>query len=67
MLTITGSNIRLQAIWAVSLVIADGHLIFLRGMSGYVWVNMLTWLFTLRAKETFVSYENYNAVNAFAQ
>ena len=27
---------------AVSLVIVDGHVIFLRGLFGYVWVNLVT-------------------------
>ena len=36
------SNIGPQIKWAVSLVVADGHLIFLRGLCAYVWVNMLT-------------------------
>ena len=39
---ITRSDIRLHVKWAVSLVIADGWLIFLRGLCGYVWVNILT-------------------------
>ena len=27
--------------WVVRLMIADGHLIFPRGLCGYVWVNIL--------------------------
>ena len=39
---IMGSDIRPHVRWAVSLVIADGYLIFLRGLCGYVWLKMLT-------------------------
>ena len=41
-LQITRSDTRPHAKWAVSLVIADGHLIFLSGFCWYVWVNRLT-------------------------
>ena len=41
-LKITRSDIRAHVKWAVSLVITDGHSIFLRGLCGYVWVNILT-------------------------
>ena len=41
-LQITRSDIRSHLKGAVSLVIADGHLIFLRGLCGYVWFNILT-------------------------
>ena len=40
-LQITKSDIRPHEKWAVGLVIADGHLIFLRGLCRYAWVNML--------------------------
>ena len=40
-LLITRPDIRPHVKWAVSLVIADGYLIFLTG--GYVWFNILTW------------------------
>ena len=41
-LQITRSDIRPHIKWAaVSLVIVNGHLIFLRGLCGYVWVNIL--------------------------
>ena len=39
---ITRSDIRTRVKWAVSLVIADGHLIFLRGLCGYAWANIVT-------------------------
>ena len=39
---ILSSDIRLHVKWAVSLVIADGHLIFLRAVCGCAWVNTLT-------------------------
>ena len=39
---ITGSDIRPHLNWAVSLVIADVCFIFLKGLCGYVWVNILT-------------------------
>ena len=35
-------DIRKYVKQAVSLVIADGHLVFLRGLCGHVWVNILT-------------------------
>ena len=38
-LQITKSVIMSHTTWAVSLVIADGHLTFHRGLSGSVWVN----------------------------
>ena len=38
---ITRSDIRPHIKWAVRLVIACGHLIFLRGLCGYVCVNIL--------------------------
>ena len=41
-LQITRSDVRPHIKWAVSLVIADDHLIFLMGLCGYVWVNILT-------------------------
>ena len=41
-LEITTSDITPHKKLAVSLVIAHGHLIFLRGLCGYVWVNILT-------------------------
>ena len=37
---ITKADIRPDVKGAVCLVIVDGHLIFFRGMCGYVWVNM---------------------------
>ena len=40
-LQIIRSDIRPHAKWAVSLMIADDHLIFLRGFCVYVWVCML--------------------------
>ena len=39
---ITQTGIRSQIKRAVNLVIAYGHLIFLGGLCGYVWVNILT-------------------------
>ena len=33
--------------WTVSMVIADRHLIFLRGLCGYIWVNIIIHLITL--------------------
>ena len=38
---IPNHHIRLHATckWAVDLVIADGHLLFLQGFCGYVWIN----------------------------
>ena len=33
--------------WTVSMVIADSHLIFLRGLCGYIWVNIIIHLITL--------------------
>ena len=39
-LQITRSNIRLHIQWSVSLVIADGYLIFLKGLYGYSLVNI---------------------------
>ena len=41
-LQITRSDIRPHTKWAVSLVIAYGHFIFLGGLCGYVWVTVLT-------------------------
>ena len=41
-LQIARADIRSHKKSAVSLVIADGHLIFFRGLCGYVWVNILT-------------------------
>ena len=41
-LQIAWSDIRPHVIWPVSLVIADGYSIFIRGMCAYVWVNILT-------------------------
>ena len=31
-----------QVKWTVNLVIADCHLIIIRGLCGYIWVNVLT-------------------------
>ena len=42
---------RLQVKWAVNLVIADDHFIFLRGLCGHVWVNILT-LSPLKVQQT---------------
>ena len=36
-LQITRSDIRPHVKWAVSIVIADGHLVFLRSLCGYGW------------------------------
>ena len=41
-LQITKSDIRPHEKWAVSQVIADGHFNLLRGLCGYVWVNIIT-------------------------
>ena len=41
-LQITKSDLRPYIKWAISLVIAAGHLILLKGLCGYAWVNMLT-------------------------
>ena len=41
-LQITRSDIRPGITWVVSLVIADGQVIFLRGLCGYVWVDTPT-------------------------
>ena len=41
-LQITRSNIRPHKKWAISLVLAGGHLIFLMGLSECVWSNILT-------------------------
>ena len=41
-LTTGRSDIRPQAKWAVSLVSAEGQFIILRGLCGYVWLNILT-------------------------
>ena len=41
-LQITRSDIRWHIKNAVNLVIADGHFIFIRSLSGYLWVNILT-------------------------
>ena len=41
-LQITKADIKPQAKWAVNLVIADGHIIYLRSLCKYVWVNIFT-------------------------
>ena len=40
-LQITKIDIWPQVKWALNLVIAYGHLIFLMGLCGFVWVNIL--------------------------